>query len=346
MVTLKELAKMCDVSPSTVSNVLNGKNSMSNQVRERVLEAVKSTGYQPNIYARNMRVNKTETIGIIVEDLCQFSSPYIVEMILDNLEKKNYWPVLVNLRMYHKLDDNIEDEDGLCRILEPIIQNMKSIKVDGIIYVAAHCRTLKKVPKFFDVPTVFTYAYAGSGEKKSVIIDDENSALEMMEYIISKGHTDIGIIAGSEENYHTIARLKGCQQAFFNAGLLYDPDKVGYGSWNRESGRRQAEVILKKGVTALWCMNDRMAAGAYEAAREMGLTVGKDISIAGFDNIELAENLYPSLTTCKLPLYEIGTKAADLLIDMLENKNDSTEEKSPVKILGEMFVRDSVVDIK
>lgn len=335
---------MCNVSPSTVSNVLNGKNSMSVQVKERVLEAVKSTGYQPNYYARNMRINRTETIGIIVEDLCQFSSPYIVEMILDYLENHNYWPLLVNLRMYHKLDDNIEDEDGLCRILEPVIQNMKSIKVDGIIYVAAHCRTLKKVPRLFDIPIVFTYAYALSDNKRSVIIDDESSAQEMMEYLISKGHKNIGIIAGSAENYHTIARLKGCQHAMFNAGILYDPDKVGYGNWNRESGCTQAAKILKKGVTALWCMNDRMAAGAYQAARELGLTVGKDISIAGFDNIELAENLYPALTTCKLPLYQIGTKAAEILVEMLEEKLETDEVNSPVKILGEMFVRDSVAE--
>jgi len=345
MVTLKDIARMCNVSPSTVSNVLNGKNSMGDEVKQRVLEAVRETGYQPNYYARNMRISKSGTVGIIVEDLCQFSSPFIVEMILEYLEQKGYRPILMNLRMYYKLKNtNIEDEDALCKILEPVIQQMEAIKVEGIIYVAAHCRMLKKVPKLINYPAIYTYAYADV-DKKSVIIDDETGANDMVSYLISKGHRDIGIIAGSSDNYHTIARIKGCQRAMFNAGILFDPDRLLYGAWDRESGYEQAKKILKKGITALWCMNDRMASGAYQAARELDIEVGKDISIAGFDDHELASTLHPLLTTYELPLYAIGYRAAQMLVVLVNGNEKALPPDGPLKLKGQMVIRDSVKEI-
>ena len=345
MVTLKDIAKMCNVSPSTVSNVLNGKNSMGDEVKQRVLEAVRETGYQPNYFARNMRMTKTGTVGIIVEDLCQFSSPYIVEMILEYLETHGYRPILMNLRMYYKLKNiGIEDEDTLCRILEPVIQQMDAIKVEGIIYVAAHCRMLKKITGLIKYPAVYTYAYSESPENTSIIIDDETGAMDMMNYIISKGHRDIAIIAGTENNHHTVARIRGCQKAMFNAGIPYDPDRLLYGAWDMNSGREQAMKLLNKGITALWCMNDRMASGAYSAARELGMEVGKDISIAGFDDHELSSSLYPLLTTYELPLYAIGYRAAQVLVGML-NEGRENIEKGSIKLKGQMVIRDSVKEI-
>ena len=339
---------MCNVSPSTVSNVLNGKNSMGDEVKQRVLEAVRETGYQPNYFARNMRMTKTGTVGIIVEDLCQFSSPFIVEMILEYLEQHGYRPVLMNLRMYYKLKSTgIEDEDKLCKILEPVLLQLDAMKVEGVIYVGAHCRKLNKIPDLINYPTVYSYAYADPNKHKSVIIDDETGAMDMMNYIISNGHKKIGIIAGTESNYHTIARIKGCQKALFGAGLLFNPDLLVYGEWNMNSGYEQAKKMLKKDITALWCMNDRMASGAYGAAREMGLEIGKDISIAGFDDHELSSSLYPLLTTYELPLYAIGYRAAQLLVDELGDEKGSkqgeeAENAGPIKLKGQMVIRDSV----
>jgi len=347
MVTLKEIAKMCNVSPSTVSNVLNGRNSMGDEVRQRVLEAVRNTGYRPNYYARNMRMNKSGTIGIIVEDLCQFSSPFIVEMILECLEKNGYRPILINLRMYYKLKNTgIEDEDALCRILEPALLQMDSIKPEGIIYVAAHCRKLRKVPKLINYPVVYCYAHADSEDCTSVIIDDESGSVEMMNYILSKNHEKIAVIAGSPDNHHTIARIKGCQRALYNAGILFDPDRIFYGEWDMQSGYEMAKKALKEDITVLWCMNDRMASGAYGAVREAGLEIGRDISIAGFDNHELSSSLYPKLTTYELPLYAIGYQAAQILTELLADEDKKRSGGSLMLLKGQMVIRDSVGELK
>ena len=172
----------------------------------------------------------------------------------------------------------------------------------------------------------------------------------MMDYIISMGHKNIGIIAGTADNFHTIARIKGCQQAMFNAGMLFNPELLLYGEWDMKSGYEQAKKLLKKdGITALWCMNDRMASGAYGAARELGLEIGKDISIAGFDNHELSRSLYPQLTTLELPLYTIGYCAAQALVEEIAgNETGNGEEKKdypPMKCKGRMIIRDSVCDL-
>ena len=113
-----------------------------------------------------------------------------------------------------------------------------------------------------------------------------------------------------------------------------------------QSGYDQAKKLLEKGgITALWCMNDRMASGAYGAARELGIEIGKDISIAGFDNHELSRSLYPKLTTFELPLYTIGYCAAQALVEELTNEKDENTDNQPMKCKGRMIIRDSVADL-
>lgn len=343
VVTVKDIAEMCGVSPSTVSNVLNGKNKVGEEVRQRVLEAVEQTGYQPNFFAQGIRKLKTRTIGIIVEDLCQFTSPHIVETILDYLEQHGYKTVLMNLRMYYRWKkSHLEDTVVLNEALKSVLQQMQAIKVDGIIYVAAHTRVMNVMPKDYPIPTVFAYGYEDREGVPSVIIDDEASSYELVSYMIGQGHKKIGIIGGAEDNFHTKARLKGLQHALFDAGIPFDPSSVRYGTWVWESGYELSKVLLKNDYTALWCMNDRMASGAYVGARELGLEVGRDVAIAGFDDHELASSLYPTLTTSKLPLYDIGYKAAILLVDMLENGDSFEMPESPIRMRCQMVVRNSV----
>lgn len=343
MVTLKDIAEMCGVSTSTVSNVLNGINKAGDEVKQRVLAAVEETGYQPNFFAQGIRKTKTKTIGIIVEDLCQFTSPHIVETILDHLEQNGYKTVLMNLRMYYRWKKSfVEDPVVLNEALKSVLQQMRAIKVDGIIYVAAHTRVMKVMPDDFPIPTVFAYGYEDREGIPSVIIDDEASAYELVSYLIGKGHRKIGVIAGSEENFHTKARIKGFQRALFDAGIPFDPNSIHFGDWYWDSGYELSKELLKNDYSALWCMNDRMASGAYVGSRELGFEVGKNLAIAGFDDHELSSSLYPTLTTLRLPLYDIGYKAAMLLVDMLEHPDSFAMPQSPFRVKGELVVRNSV----
>lgn len=346
MVTLKEIAQMCGVSPSTISNILNGKPKVSEETKQRVLEVVKQTGYQPNYFAQGMRKQKTRTIGIIVEDLCEFSTPPIVEAIMAYSEENNYRAVLLNMRLYDKWQDTwYNDEKKLQSALKPAIQELLSIKVDGIIYVAGHCRVINCFADDFEIPAIVVYAISRSPKFTSVVIDDEKGGYDMTRYLISMGHRRIGVIAGAADNLHTQKRSRGFQKALFEEQILFNPDWVRFGDWKRSSGYRQTEKLVKEGVTAIFCMNDTMAAGCYDYLYEHGIVVGKDISVVGYDNKEISEYLRPHLTTNDLRLSIVGKNSAEILIKHIENEGMEIKSSNVIKIPCRMITRNSVARI-
>lgn len=321
MITVKDIAKVCNVSPSTVSNILNGRPNVGDETRERVMKVIKETGYQPNYFASSMRKQNSRTIGIIVEDLKQFTTPPIVVAIMAYCEDKGYRTILLNLRMYDRWQDTwYQDEKKLASVLHPALKEMSAIKADGLIYVAGHGRTLNCFPKDFSIPTVIAYASSENDRYPSILIDDENGGYDMGRFLVSKGHTKIGVITGVKDNMHSRKRLAGFQRALFDAGVLYNPGWTFHGTWQRESGYQLAQKVYETGVTCIWCMNDQMAAGVYDYCYEKGIVIGKDISIAGFDDMENAEYMYPRLTTNGIPLRRIGKKSAELMIHILEEE--------------------------
>jgi LacI family transcriptional regulator len=346
LVTLKEIARICGVSTTTVSNVLNGKPKVSEETRQRVLEVVKQTEYHPNYFAQGIRKQKTRIIGIIVEDLDLFSTPPIVESIMAYCDDNNYRTILLNMRLYDRWKDTwYSDEKKTLSVFQPILQELLSIKVDGIMYVAGHCRYINYLTEDINIPTIIVYALSRSPKIPSVVIDDERGSYDLTKYLISKGHRRIGVIAGSADNLHTVKRCLGYQKALFEEQVLFNPNWIKHGDWMRESGYIQAEKLVKEDVTAIFCMNDLMAAGAYDYIYDKNLAVGQEISIVGYDNNEISGYLRPQLTTCDIPLRKIGKTAADYFINLIENKIDSGEYKEIIKLPCNMVIRDSVSSI-
>lgn len=330
MVTLKEIARECRVSPTTVSNILNGKPKVSEETRQRVLDTVEKRGYRPNYIAQGLRNQKTRTIGIIAEDIAQFTTPEIVEGIMSRCEEKGYRAVVKNLRLYARWSDSwYDNESSYHSILDPTLKELESIRVDGIIYIAGHARVIHCFPEEFRTPAVMAYAFSDNKRVLSVAINDKESACEMIRYLISKGHRKIGVIGGKENNIHTQQRLHGYQEALFENQILFNPSWVRYANWEKEGAYQEARELLKEDITAVFCMADRMAGGVYRCLDEMGLRAGRDIAVAGFDNQDIAEFFVPGLTTMALPLKEIGNVSADYLLKQMEE----TQEEIPEKIL-------------
>ena len=147
MVTLKEIAQMCGVSISTVSNIINGKSNVGEDTRRKVLEVIKQTGYKPNYFAQGMRKQKTRIVGIIVEDLNLFSTTPIVGAIMAYFEDHDYRTILIDMRLYDKWQDTwYNDEQKIQSVLQPSIKELLSIKLDGIVYIAGHCRIIIVFP--------------------------------------------------------------------------------------------------------------------------------------------------------------------------------------------------------
>lgn len=346
MATLKEIAQLCNVSPSTVSNILNGKTNVSDQTRQKVMNTITKLEYQPNFFAQSMRKQNSHIIAIITEDLNEFSSAPIVGAIMEYCERYGYKTILMNLRLYHRWNDTwYENTERIKTILQPVIREILSFRADGLLYVSGHCRIIHNVFDGLTIPAVFAYGISSHSKYPSIIFDDEKGAYDITKYIISKGHSKLGLIGGSADNLHTKSRLIGYQRALFESNILYNPLWTRYGNWRRESGYHEAQYLIENGVTAIFCMNDNMAAGAYDYIYEKQLSVGKDISITGYDNKEIADYMRPELTTAEIPLHDIGTKSAETLLKMLASNPAKAEDLGILRLPCKMIERESVYKV-
>lgn len=345
MITVKEIAQMCNVSVSTVSNILNGKPNASEETRRRVWEAIKQTGYQPNYFAQSIRKKKSKVISIVVEDLGEFSTPPIVEAAMEYCEEQGYRCVLINLRLYNKWKASWYDEEDLVKAaLKPHIQEILSIKSDGVLYIAGHCRYIDYFPQDFLLPVVLAYGLAVENKYPSVVIDDEKGGYDITKYLLEKGHGKIGVVTGAKDNLHTKERLAGYKRALAEANIAYEPKLICEGDWSRRSGYAHMSDLLEGGVSAVFAMNDSMAAGVYDYLYEQELVPGEDISVIGYDNKELAEYLRPELSTNQVPLKEIGHRAAQILLERLESE-EPERNNEPIRLPCKMIHRKSVADL-
>lgn len=345
MITVKELAEKCGVSIATISNILNGKENVSEETRNRVLKAVEELGYKPNYLARSLRLQKTKTIGLILEDITAFSSCHIVEGIMGCLEHHGYKVIFENLRMYSKYSNVEEGNANFIKGVKNAWTQLLSFRVDGVIYIAAHSRHINFLSDLNEVPLVLCYSECDTPDILEVVIDDEKAAGDMIDYFVESGFKNIGIIRAPEKNVHGKKRFEGCEKAFQKHKLTLNPDYVAMGEWTRESGYKACKKLFKNGFGRLegkkgiFCFNDLMAAGVYDYLLENKLEAGKDIYIAGFDNREIASFLRPMLTTMEIPLLETGQKAAELLY----NKISGTDNKQKkVCIPCRLIKRESV----
>lgn len=323
MITLKEIAEKCSVSITTVSNILNGKSNVSQSTKDRVLQVIKETGYRPNYMARGLRASKTNSVGIIIDDLTEFSSTGIIDGAMSYFEENGYKAILENLRFYSKWGTkwyhNKDYEDSV----QQAVDEFESIKVDGIVYVAGHARSISCIPENISVPLVISYAFSEQEGISSVEFDDEKAACDITEHLIKNGHKRIAVIAGTKNNIHTGRRLDGFKKAMKKNDLPVNDKDIRYGDWNTPSGYENAKELLEgSDYTAVFCFNDLMAAGVYDYLYEKKLVPGKDISVAGYDNRTMSQYLKPPLTTVEIPLFDIGRKSAELILHQINNPDD------------------------
>lgn len=318
MATIKEIAKECNVSIATVSNILNHKGKVSEETRQMVLQKVEKMNYVPNVAAKKLKQRAAKTIGIITEDLTVFNAPEIVDGIDEYLEGHGYNFLLSNLRIYKKYGSGFAYHDEFKSHLAEELGIMRANQVEGIIYVSSHSRDLSGIlAQDSSMPVVVVYGFAKERNIPSVVFHDEEAAYMVVRRLLEQETDRVGIIAGDWNSLHTSERLLGCQKAMYEKGVLYNPKLVYYGDWSRESGYLAAAELLGQGVRVLFSMNDNMAMGIYDYAGENGLSVGKDILIGGIGS-QFGNILRPKLTTVEMPLFEMGRKAGEIILGAVE----------------------------
>ena len=346
MATIKELAKCCGVSVATVSNILNNKPGASDKTRKLVLEMAEQLNYTPNIVAKNLKMQKTRSIGVIAEDMTIFSIPDIIDGITDYCQRQEYQILLTNLRLFKKYNDTYYNKDDYYELVRQEIKKLMEKQVEGIIYVAAHERVIHCIPDNLPIPAVMAYGYSKSRKIPSVVVDDVSGAAAIVTYLLDQGHKKVGVITGKPDSLHAQARLVGYQQVLFQNKILYDPGLVAEGDWTRESGYRCAAELLEKGVSAIFAMNDLMAGGVYDRVEELKQTIGNEISVAGYDDRELSGYYHPPLTTVSLPLHDIGYKASEWIIELLNGGELEHTEENVCAVDCTLLIRKSVKNVK
>lgn len=343
MATIKEIARMANVSTATVSHVLNGTARISDETKERVLKVVKGLNYRPNTIAKSLKIRKTNSIGIITEDITVFNTPGIINGINECAEKYDYHIILNNIMLYKKVGNKYKDAARYSGMVGDIVDDLVGKQVEGIIYVGAHCRDVAGLIGNCPVPLVFAYCYSSSGADASIYYDDERAAFELTKYLIDKGHKKIGVITGLLDSVQCQERLKGYQRALFENNILFNPDYMKAGNWEFEKGYAAGRELMGQTdrPTAVFSMNDVMAGGVIEAADEHGLSIPEDLSLVGFDNRECSWSYSPKLTTMALPLEEIGRTAAETIIGILQANQDRTG--GTIKLQCSLIERKSVL---
>ncbi|WP_277406376.1 LacI family DNA-binding transcriptional regulator [Lacrimispora xylanisolvens] len=233
MATIKELAKCCGVSVATVSNILNNKPGASAKTRKLVLEMAEQLNYTPNIVAKNLKMQKTRSIGVIAEDMTIFSIPDIIDGITDYCQKQEYQILLTNLRLFKKYNDTYYNKDDYYELVRQEIKKLMEKQVEGIIYVAAHERVIHCIPDNLPIPAVMAYGYSKSSKIPSVVVDDVSGAAAIVKYLLDQGHKKVGVITGKPDSLHAQARLVGYQQVLFQNKILYDPGLVAEGGLDK-----------------------------------------------------------------------------------------------------------------
>jgi LacI family transcriptional regulator len=320
MATMRDVAQLAGVSTATVSHVVNGTKKLSPETTEKVLMAIAEANYTPNTLAKSLRSGQTHTIGVLVEDIRGLPVAGIVSGINETLSKSGYRMILHDLHLLEKLYNQYEQIGAYRQRINNGVALLQSSNVDGIIYVGMHDRHLDQLFDPLDRPLVFAYSH-GTQTDTYVTYANLDSAFGMTNYLIGKGHKHIAVIAGHPHSYPTVMRLKGCQKAMDEAGLTLPNEYIRYGDWEYDSGYNRTKELLacEDRPTAIFAMNDLMAAGCIHALQEAGLGVPGDIAVVGFDNREIARYLQPPLTTVALPTAEIGVRSAKHILSLIQN---------------------------
>lgn len=315
-VTIREVAKLAGVSPSTVSRVLNGRDAehMRPETKARVLQAIKKLDYIPIKAARSLRKRRTQTIAVLLPDISNPFFSLLARGVASVAFKKGYSTIICD-------SNNSLDKES--RYLDMLVAE----GVEGVVFIPVGKPQAKKIERLLQHDVKIVVADRRVQGLPVVEADNFGGSYRLTNYVIRLGHQRIAYISGPEMVSTARDRLNGFIAALNKKGLR--PVVIRYGDFIYESGFEHAREILKKyQVDAIMCGNDLMAIGALHAAFAVNKIVPADLAITGFDHVQLADLIRPSLTTVHVPAYEIGQTATQMLF-----KNTSKNIKLKVKII-------------
>ncbi|QKJ21274.1 LacI family DNA-binding transcriptional regulator [Microbacterium hominis] len=313
---MKDVAEKAGVSRSAVSFVLNDRTSMglSDETRDRVLAAAAELGYRPNAGARALAKKQSDWYGLVTEIV---TAPFAVDIIKgaqDRARESDKYLLIASTE-----SDPAAETAAIERLLEQ--------RVEGLIYAATWHRAVVLPEIAREVPTVLVNCFDAEGRYPAIVPDERMGGRRATERLLAAGHRRIGLINLDPDIPAAVLRLSGYHEVLAEAGIPFDDELEVSGHATADGGYAAASTLLDltEPPTAIFCANDRMAMGAYDAIKERGLRIPHDVAVVGFDNQELiARYLRPGLTTVALPFEQMGTRGVELLAAIIAGQSTAT----------------------
>lgn len=331
MATMKDVARLAGVSTSTVSHVINNNRFVSQPVREKILSAVAELNYSPSAVARSLKAKETRTIGML---LTSSDNPFYAEVVRgveESCYERGYSLILCNT-------------EGNTKRMEISLETLLQRRVDGLILMCNHSDSISEAlfERYPSLPIVMMDWAPYNGVCDTIQDNSFIGGQVATEYLIANGYRRIACITGPQDNTQACRRLAGYQKAMSDAGLDAPKDYQIFSNFEFSGGLDAMQTLLSlpQLPDAVFTCNDAMAVGVYLAVNQAGLSVGTDIAVVGYDDIELAKFMSPPLTTIHQPTDALGKLAIDTLLQRLEKR---ITEPRTLALMPELVERSSVI---
>ncbi|PSB89605.1 HTH-type transcriptional repressor PurR [Photobacterium damselae subsp. damselae] len=333
MATIKDVARMAGVSTTTVSHVINKTRFVAEATQKKVMAAVDELNYAPSAVARSLKCNTTRTIGMLVT---KSTNPFFAEVVHGVEEycyKEGYTLILCNT------EGNLSKQQDYLRMLA-------EKRVDGLLVMCSDLdeKLLELLERKKDLPMVIMDWGPESPHTDKIQDNAEHGGYIATKHFIENGHTKIGCLSGHEDKSTCRERLKGFRKAMVESNLSVNEDWILEGDFECDTAVKAAQdfIAMTERPTAIFCFNDIMAMAMISTFEQAGLRVPDDISIIGYDNIDLAPYFSPPLTTIHQPKRRLGKTAVEILMDRVKDKN---HERQTFEMAPELVIRKSVKKI-
>jgi len=330
MSTIIEVAKRASVSIATVSNVIRGTKRVSPKLKERVQNAIRDLDYSPNAIARGLKAQQTRMLGLVLPDITNPFFPGIIRGAEDTAFDRDYFLVTTNT------DEQIGRERRLLGAL-------RSYRADGILLAPAPGSDFGHIRRTIasGLSVVFLDRQVMGVKTDAVLLDNVRGARECVRHLLQLGHRRIAIITGPLTLQNARERLQGYEEALRESDIEIDQVLIYQGDYRMESGHRLTIELLKgrAKATAIFVSNGVMTVGVLNAFEELSVECPRDISLATFDDLTLDQSSHPHLTAVVQPSYEMGARAATLLMDRIEGK--LVGDPVVVRVVPTLVIRES-----